>query len=449
MAAETSVDFTLAWLAACAVLCAVAFVAPAPRGRFAAISGRRFALAVFGVAFVLRAVPLVAMKLPGDALVQFDMDSYRIVAKLVRGHDDVYSQPDRYPYLPFQMYLFAGADWLSGWSDAPFLLLARFPQVLADAGIAGLLAAWPRTPASGADPRRLGVVYALNPTTILIATIHGQFDSVPLFFLVAAVFIAGRGEPSDRRAALTGLVLGMAILSKTWPVVALPLIAWHAGGWRERIICAVATGVLPLAGLLVYCAVFTVGPDSPLDAVTGYSGVIGTWGYQLVLQHLGNWGLPGAHRLVRESFHVDQQLLAVLVALAAVASLRRSLEVGTAVVIFVFYAAAPGWGYHWLAWALPFALLALPLPASGAYAAVASATLAAVFYGYGGVDYGLFELFDSGSAVIRYRWAVGVPMWGLSVLLAVGLLAWPWLQRQFRASPAPRAGDIEEARPAG
>lgn len=449
MSDQASLDFTAGWFAVCGLLCAAALFGPESWFRHVPSRPVHRAGALFVVALVLRLVPAAALQLPEDALIWFDMDSYRLVGDLVRAGEDVYSRPDRYPYLPFQMYWMAAAGWLGDAGVVPFLLVAKFPQLVADAAIACVVAAWPGWTA--AQRLRGGLVYALNPMTPITAAIHGQFDSVPTFFLLLAVFSLRHEPAGDRRAALAGLAVGFAVLSKTWPVFTVPLLLWHAGNWRERAVFLGAAGAPAVVSLGVYWVVFAETPYHVVDTIKGYSGVPGAWGYRLALTHLGNADVPGAYWLRDRLHEVDTAVLAGSVVIATLLVLRRPLETGVAVVILAFYAAAHGWGFHYLVWAVPFVLVGLPRFATAAYLGIGTVTLWAVFYGYGGVGRQMYEWFDPDSAFIRYSWAVGLPMWVLVIVLAVLGAATPWFAREgwlARLRPG-RGGVAGEGAPGG
>ena len=447
MGPEASLDFTASWLAVSGVLCAVALFGPdswfqrVPSRPAYRVGG------VFAVALLVRFVAAAALQLPDDAAIRFDMDSYRIVGDLVRSGEDVYSQPERYPYLPFQMYWSALAGWLGDEGIVPFLLAAKVPQLLADAGIACLVGLWPGW--DGTRQLRGGLVYALNPMTPITAAIHGQFDAVPTFSLVLSVFILLRRPAGDGRALLAGVALGLAVVSKTWPVFTLPLLLWHAGTWRDRALFLLGSSFPVIDSLTVYWAVFGESPYHVFDTIKGYSGVPDAWGYRLALNHLGNADVPGAYWLRDRLHEIDTALLAGTVVVATLLVLRRPLETGMAVVILAFYAAAHGWGFHYLVWAAPFVLVGMPRYATAAYLGVGAVTLWAVFYGYGGVGRQLYEWFDVESAVIRYRWAVGLPMWVLVMVLALAGIAAPWAAGREWAHLRSRRDVAGEGAPGG
>jgi hypothetical protein len=119
----------------------------------------------------------------------------------------------------------------------PAALLAwKLPLILSDLGVALLL--WrlmgrygPTRPVS----RELVVAaWFLNPLVIWASSVHGEVDTLAaLFTLGALAMLAGR------QWWLAGLLLGLGILSKGYPVALVPLAATAAlfgapGGWQLR-----------------------------------------------------------------------------------------------------------------------------------------------------------------------------------------------------------------------
>lgn len=73
--------------------------------------------------------------------------------------------------------------------------------------------------------------WALNPLTLYNAYVHGQFDLIPVFFVVLSSYFASRN--SSRWAAFW---LGIAGCYKNFPLFfLLPLVIILAKSWRERL----------------------------------------------------------------------------------------------------------------------------------------------------------------------------------------------------------------------
>ena len=432
MGADTSTLFTLVWLLLCGAACCAVALLPAHRvknPRLRSLAANPFVLV--GVAFALRIVPAVALKLTPGALVHFDIDSYRSVGSLMRSGQSIYTDPTRHPYLPFEAYFMAAASWLSYHTGDPFTLIVKLPQVLADSLIPAILLAWTGRGLSAARAHWAAWVYALNPLTILVVSVHGQFDSVPLLFAVSALWLLREPDPalSRRSVILSGALLGLAILSKTWPLMLVPIAAWQMRHWPSRALFVACVAAVPLAGLALYTAVSRTNPMDAIDAARAYNGFRGGFGYPLLLSKAAARDLSAAATLRDIADANRMTILALGVGLATLISLRSSIATAAGVILVSFYVFTPGWGYHYLVWSLPFLLLGASKAASVSYLAVAGATILVVFYWFGGVYGGVFNYFDPNSAMIRWRWIVPVPIWLWAVaFFAIAVASSPTLR---------------------
>lgn len=106
-------------------------------------------------------------------------------------------------------------DALDGWSG----ILLKLPTLVFDIAVALVLFAIARQFMKGRDQAVLaGLVYWLNPAVLYIGSAWGQVDSVPIFFLLLALYALLTGK-----LAYTGLWLGVAVAAKVQTVVVLPV----------------------------------------------------------------------------------------------------------------------------------------------------------------------------------------------------------------------------------
>lgn len=78
-------------------------------------------------------------------------------------------------------------------------------------------------------PKLRQLQYAVNPISLLVVAWHGQGDVVAVTCAVAALVLARSG-----RATTSGLVLGLAIAAKTWPILFVPALFAEISRRRER-----------------------------------------------------------------------------------------------------------------------------------------------------------------------------------------------------------------------
>ena len=101
--------------------------------------------------------------------------------------------------------------------------------------------------------------YACNPVAILVCAVHGQVEPACLLFSLAAFAVVLRAgtQISGRAAATAGILLGLGIGTKTWPVLFGPALLLALPSARRRWqFAAAAAGTV---GLLFVSMPLTVG----------------------------------------------------------------------------------------------------------------------------------------------------------------------------------------------
>ncbi len=345
-------------------------------------SQRHPALAVAGAAAVARAVPALTL----DRGLPFDLSAHWWVGALTLAGRDVYADPlaqNRYPYPPLHMYVSALMVWLSGGDAGAYIIADKLIPAAFGVGTAvALVATARRLGLSSGRALLVGALYAVNPLPVLVTSYHGQFEEIPLFFIVLALFLLA--GPRQRRwdAAASALLLGVAIAYKTWPLLFLPALVIAARGPVRKLVyvllalvpLAVSIGWYELAfqpaqlhaalhslaagsGTLPQRVRAFVDGDEVLNRLAGYKGSQGfCWGYIGVLRHCwvqrtllrpNDWVVPLSSKLL---------LLALLLVGLLLLWRRRVLEALVAAPL-AFFLFTPGWGPNYSIWVLPFALL--------------------------------------------------------------------------------------------
>ena len=313
------------------------------------------ALAIY-TAVVLRLVMLaLAYRLqPWDLAHDFQGAGYNTL----HHHDPILSTPvPRWSYLPVYDFVLAAAYWLHLHLGVSWLIIARIPAILCDVGVVVLVGTVAGAVGERAELRRFQ--YACNPLPILISAVHGQVEPACLLFSLAAfalVLRAGR-QISGRTAATAGVLLGLGIGTKTWPVLFGPALLLALPSVRRRWQFAAATA--GFVALLFVSMPLTVGtPVSKLTAVarvmTNYHPPIGTWGWA------GVWVAihPTKLSTTQDPFWINVgsagTKLAVVAALLAVWWWRRAhpLDIATATTTALL-AFTPAFGTQYLLWQTP------------------------------------------------------------------------------------------------
>jgi hypothetical protein len=282
-----------------------------------------------------------------------------------------YATERLYPYPPLWAAFEAGALWLERTGIGSFAVNVKLPGLAADLAIVALLA---RAAALGLASAAAPWLYALHPVSVLVTSAHGQFDAIPIALLLLSVLLAERG-----RGSASALALGVGIAAKSFPVLALPFLAFanersfrHALGYAALALAPGALLLLPFA-----FADF----DALRRELFGYGG-IADFGWAAVVRGLA-WLSTGELQRSEARFWPVAALVSKAVFLAAwgvlaVAVARRRLVLDPSrAVLAALLAFAALYGLQsaqYLLWVVPLALLR-PGRAAVAHAVAATAGL--------------------------------------------------------------------------
>ncbi|MDO8741735.1 MAG: hypothetical protein Q7J11_01155, partial [Candidatus Roizmanbacteria bacterium] len=129
---------------------------------------------IFFIALFIRLICLYLFR----NVTNYDLQSYLQVGELTLKSINIY--PDvanlHHPYLPFFLYLEAFAFYFKRFAIDPIIVI-KVINVIFDLSILQLVYLL------STKNLKTAFLYAINPVTILITTLHGQFDVIPIFFI--------------------------------------------------------------------------------------------------------------------------------------------------------------------------------------------------------------------------------------------------------------------------
>ncbi len=257
-----------------------------------------------------------------------DLESYGIVADLLRQGEPLYEGTHRYNYPPVWSWVVAILDRSSRATGLSFVGLTRSLLSLGDLALAALVFRLARR-TRVVRPWPAAALVAANPMLIWASSVQGQFDNLSVLFLLAALLAA----TTWRAAPLLFLSMAIKQVTAVHPILwlrsradVLPVAAAYA---------AVAALFLPFAGQA----------RAIRDHVLFYRAVPRSYGFSEFVHYDARFALPVA--------------LAALAAASAAAWWLRFHERARAS-LFVFLVLlffAPGLGAQYFVW--PLALGAL------------------------------------------------------------------------------------------
>jgi len=304
---------------------------------------------IVGLAILARLVPHLLV----PAGTNFDIQSFNIVGNLFINGEEIYLNPlaeGRHPYLPMVIYWIGLARKISSSVKLPFELVFRLLPIAADVGICLLLFRLMKSN-NVLVAFRCAIWYAINPISVFISAYQGQFDSVVLLCTLLAV------SSVSNSAWKTGGWMGLAILTKSWPVLALPPILVGSQTIKKQLIVLFLVLLIPLLGVVLYALIFKSDIKVILSNALSYNHGLGVWGYtyflRLVLMlkpklgYIFNWVVENGRYLT-------------LIGLGFVWFWRARHEspaAGILTILVSFLALTHAFAIQYLVWLLPFAVI--------------------------------------------------------------------------------------------
>lgn len=407
----------------------------------------RPALALAGLALLLR---LPAPLLVGAEVA--DIKTYRLMAEKALAGENVYQRRVLFPYTPLTLPLPAASLLLARASGLPFHVTIKLWPILADCALAVLV--WQAARRRGATERgafRLGLVYAANPVAILTSAFHGNHTVLGVLCAFWAYERVAQGAESARagyRAA--GLLLGLGIAARSFPVLLAPVFAVLLAlgddipGLRRRaellLLAALPAALASIPALLA---------DAPsyVRELTSYSGFADQGWLAIrrgvgVVTGAGKRFPPDTESWLLASKLIFFPLYGGLLALLARVRREADLAAGCLLAWLLFLVAYAGVSTHYLVWVVPFGLLVSPRW-TAAYSAAATAAMVGFYLTwFPGVLEGPYAPSRLGPA------AAADPVWRLylAALVVSWLAGLAWLLRELARVGRPAAGGGEAGR---
>ncbi|MGW4797545.1 hypothetical protein ACWEPC_34505 [Nonomuraea sp. NPDC004297] len=386
------------------------------------------------------------------------VNSFRPAGEAVlRGEDPVLASEGGWHFLPTIPYMYGILLWLG----IPWEFAGRLVTVVADIVLIPLVAKL----AGGPKASLRALQYAFNPLAVLVASVHGQVEPVALVFGVAAFVVArGPGDPHRpgmvtdvvakvrrgvaaygvrasvprvigrggmlhrallpaeddrahlRRGALAGLLMGLALCAKSWPIWLVPGMLLLLPNLRSRVAALFTTGLVPIfffVTLPIFAGTSINQLPAVIDTIRDIRPIVGEWGWT-------PWFTGGSWDLRPELASFGTNLIYVCVVLVVLWWRRADPIDMTTAVLLIFMVVTPRLGAQYLLWFMPFLVAR---PTRFAWPAILGCSFWAAY------GYLVMTQFDSGGWWLQHTY------WSRAsiVLLPVLLLALPWDRRNATA----------------
>jgi hypothetical protein len=314
-------------------LCAVAMIA-------AGFSRNRVPVAAsIAIAAVLRVV--FAVMTSSRTYVPLDVASYfrATAVAVLHGRDPLTDLPGReWNFLELMPYVHA----LELRSGLPWLLAVKIAPVTAD-----VVLVWIVARLAGRNGRTRALQYAVNPLSLLVASLHGQVEPVALALALGGYLLLRKDRP-----VLAGLLLGAAVAAKTWPILILIAVLPLREPRRAGQLLA-GSAVVPVACLASGALFLHLDIPRALVRLVSYSGYVRTWTWSGAYISLGR----NAAGYYSPLAAIGSVLVAAGVATALWLLRHHPPDARMLGVLAASCVCTAGFGVQYLMWVLPLAIV--------------------------------------------------------------------------------------------
>jgi len=309
---------------------------------------------------------------------------------------DLYGIAPDLNHPPSMLHILSFLLWMSEHTRLPFHFWLRFPGIVADAGSLWLICRIFGERIAEKSVFIAVLLIAIAPMHILISGFHGNTDPVMIFFVMAAVWLAGyRGNTAGGGAAF-----GMALCIKIAPAILAPVFFLSLAGARKRIAFFAASAAVVVVAWSPY---LFQQPMQIVHQVLGYKSSYGLWGLSWLFRELANaW--PASQWIDNAFSRFGTPMVVVAILAISIAMNRQgrkpSLYTQVGMVFLLFFTVTSGFAVQYLAWLTPWVAELGALPVA------------------------LFVLTGSVFLLVVYNyWTLGMP-WYMAI-------AYPWSSHQY------------------
>ena len=287
------------------------------------------------------------------SVTNYDLQSYLQIGELTLKGINIYPEIARFhhPYLPFFLYIEAMAVWIGHISP---IFIIKIINIIFDLGILHLIYLLSK------KDIKTAFLYAVNPVTILVTTLHGQFDVIPVFFILLAIFLL-----NHKREVLSALSFSLAILTKTWPVLfIIPItrkiiktikrkgifrLDTRLRGYDTIVIVLILLALLPIIFSVMYCWLFKINFFEIGKTLVSYQGLWGIWSI---------WVILGKQRILFQKL----MTLIFLLCFFSYSWLinEKNLFKNILGLLFFFFVFTTNFSIQYFVWIIPFLVLVKP-----------------------------------------------------------------------------------------
>jgi len=304
-----------------------------------------FAFTIFFACIFVRIIP--AFMVYGTE----DVSAWHFAISVLEQGKNPYSQSYVFNWSPLWLMVIFQLFKISNIFKIPYYGLIKIIPIICDAIISVIIyKIFLNTNLGRKKAITASLLYALNPISIIITSIHGNFISIPLVFLVISAYILHRKKKYS--IIYSSLILGVAIMSKVWPVLFLPVLVQKIKTLKNKLVYVLLSAVPFIISIL---PLYLKNRDIVIKRFLKYESIPGWYGFTGIGRIWNSELLKSfSHFYVINGMWV---LGSVVILLYLIKTYKMDLFRGFCLICLAFLFFTKGFGPQYLVWILPFAII--------------------------------------------------------------------------------------------
>lgn len=274
----------------------------------------------------------------------FDLLSYKKIGELTLQQINIYPQIAKihHPYFPFYLYVEALAIFFNHRFGISYIFFLKFINLIFDLGIIYLIYHLSN------KNLKITLFYSLNPISILIFFFHGQFDVIPLFFILLSIYFL-----KQKKELFSILSYSFAVLAKTWPILFFMLIFKKIKNKKNLIL----TFFFPVIFIVIYGINFGNNFLDIIKTPFTYRSLFSFWGLGKAI-HLTFFRYQSQPPIYLQKFFLSLFLITFFIYSLKIT--YKNLIIYFFDLLLFFYIFTFGFAIQYLSWFIPFLFLIKP-----------------------------------------------------------------------------------------
>lgn len=282
-----------------------------------------------------------------------DVSAWYFATSVLEQGKNPYTQSYLFNWSPFWLYFIYPIFKISNIFKIPFYGLIKIIPILCDAVISiTIYNIFLQLNHTKKKALLASFFYALNPISIIITSIHGNFVSIPTSFLIVSIYLLYYYK-NKHSIKYSAIALGIAVMSKIWPILFLPILLQKIKTLKNRL-TYILLSILPT--LVTLLPMYFIDKDIVINKFLKYESIPNWWGFT-GLDKIWN----SEHLGLFSYFYAKNGAVIlgiILLLLYLTKTFKMNLFKGCALISLSFLFFAAGFGPQYLVWILPFAIIA-------------------------------------------------------------------------------------------